>query len=102
MGIRVFRDPDGREWQVWDVVPSQEVEPGSRRQHYLPPEMAEGWLCFEAADQKRRLTPFPPDWEERDDEFIHLLCQSAEPVKARRVARPREEAPLVEGEHGGD
>jgi hypothetical protein len=86
MAIRVFRDPDGREWQVWDVVPGRELESGSRR-HYLPPEMAEGWLCFEAADQKRRLTPFPADWEHKDDDSMHLLCRSAEPVTPRTPAR---------------
>jgi hypothetical protein len=83
MAIRVFSDPDGREWQVWDVVPNRELEPGSRRRHYLPPEMAEGWLCFEAADQKRRLTPFPADWEQKDDDFMNLLCRSAEVVTPR-------------------
>jgi hypothetical protein len=83
MAIRVFRDPEGCEWQVWDVVPSRELESGSRRHHYLPPEMAQGWLCFEAGDQKRRLTPFPVDWEERGDDVLHLLCCSAEPVAPR-------------------
>lgn len=84
MAFRTFRDPEGREWQVWDVVPSREVEGSSRRHHYLPPEMAEGWLCFEAADQKRRLTPFPADWEQRDDASIHALCLAAQPVAARK------------------
>ena len=84
MAFRTFRDPEGREWQVWDVVPSRELESGSRRHHYLPPEMAEGWLCFEAANEKRRLTPFPADWEARDDAYIHALCRAAAPVTARR------------------
>jgi hypothetical protein len=109
MAMRVFRDPDGREWQVWDVVPSRELESGSRRHHYLPPEMAEGWLCFEAADQKRRLTPFPADWEEKDDAFMHLLCRSAEPVTPRSrskddAAHQRSEAGshlVEEAAHGG-
>lgn len=102
MSMRVFRDPDGREWQVWDVVPGREVESGSHRHHYLPPEMAEGWLCFEAADQKRRLTPFPADWEQKDDDFMDLLCRSAEPV-VRRPTQPRIAAaePAVEEQvHG--
>lgn len=84
MAFRVFRDPEGREWQVWDVVPSRELEASSRRRHYLPPEMADGWLCFEAADQKRRLTPFPADWVNRDDADIHALCQTAQLVTPRR------------------
>jgi hypothetical protein len=86
MAFRTFHDPDGREWQVWDVVPSREVENNSRRHQYLPPEMADGWLCFEAGDQKRRLTPCPAGWEEQDDDYIHALCRAAEPVVARRPA----------------
>jgi hypothetical protein len=86
MGFRTFSDPEGREWQVWDVVPSRQVEAGSHRSNYLPPEMADGWLCFEAADQKRRLTPFPADWEAHDDDAIHALCRAAEPVAARKTA----------------
>ena len=86
MAFRTFRDPEGREWQVWDVVPSREVESASRRHHYLPPEMAEGWLCFEAADQKRRLTPFPAGWEEQDEDYIHALCRAAQPVAVRGSA----------------
>jgi hypothetical protein len=86
MAFRTFRDHDGCEWQVWDVVPSRELEGRSRRHAYLPPEMAEGWLCFEAADQKRRLTPFPSDWEEQDDDAMDALCRTAQPVVPRRHA----------------
>ena len=85
MAFRTFRDPEGREWQVWDVVPSREEEFGSGWPGYLPPEMAEGWLCFEAADQKRRLSPYPHGWEERDEAGIHALCQNALPVTRRRT-----------------
>lgn len=84
MAFRTFRDPDGCEWQVWDVVPTRDGEAGARSQKYLPGEMAEGWLCFEAADQKRRLSPLPAGWEERDDAGIHALCLDALPVVGRR------------------
>jgi hypothetical protein len=84
MAFRTFRDPEGREWQVWDVVPTRDGDPGARSQRYLPGEMAEGWLCFEAADQKRRLSPLPADWEARDDAGIHALCLDAHPVVGRR------------------
>lgn len=83
MAFRTFLDPDGREWQVWDVVPSREGEFGTRSPGYLPAEMAEGWLCFEAAGEKRRLTPYPVDWEARDDAAIHALCRDALPVARR-------------------
>lgn len=84
MAFRTFRDPEGREWQAWDVVPVRDGAPGARSQNFLPQEMAEGWLCFEAGDQKRRLSPLPPDWEQRDDAGIHALCRDALPVTRRR------------------
>lgn len=84
MAFRTFRDPEGRDWQVWDVVPSREAEFGTRSAKFLPPEMAEGWLCFEAADQKRRLSPCPTGWEEREDHEIRELCEHALPVTGRR------------------
>lgn len=85
MAFRTFRDPEGREWQAWDVVPGRDGEVGTRSQKFLPPEMAEGWLCFEAGDQKRRLSPYPPGWEHRDDAGIHALCLDALPVAPRRT-----------------
>jgi hypothetical protein len=84
MGFRTYSDPEGREWRVWDVVPRREADPGSRSRNYLPAEMAEGWLCFEADDQKRRLTPFPAGWEDLDDATIDGLCRNALPVAPRR------------------
>ena len=86
MAFRTFRDRDGREWQVWDVVPGREIEASSRRHQYLPPEMVQGWLCFETADQKRRLSPCPPDWDQQDDAAMEALCRAAEPVTPRRHA----------------
>jgi hypothetical protein len=86
MAFRTFRDPEGREWHAWDVVPGRDAQVSTRSQTYLPPEMAEGWLCFEAADQKRRLSPCPPDWDARDDAGIHALCRDALPVARRRTA----------------
>jgi hypothetical protein len=86
MAFRTFRDPDGREWQAWDVVPSRDAEAGTRSQGFLPPEMAQGWLCFEAADEKRRLSPCPEGWDGRDDAAIHALCRDAHPVSRRRTA----------------
>ena len=86
MAYRTFTGPDGQEWQVWDVLPNRESEPGSRSRTWLPAEMAEGWLCFEAGDQKRRLTPLPAGWEEADDETIGELFRASLPAQSRRDA----------------
>ena len=85
MAVRTFHDPDGREWSVWDVVPSRKSD------LFLPATMAEGWLCFEAAHEKRRLHPFPPEWDTLAVAALWELCCLANPVKPRppRPAPPR-------------
>lgn len=82
MPVRSFQDPEGREWSVWDVVPSRKSD------LFLPATMAEGWLCFEAAHEKRRLHPVSQEWAGLDAGGLWSLCQRAAPVKprARRMA----------------
>lgn len=77
VAVRSFLDPEGREWSVWDVVPSRTSE------LFLPSTMADGWLCFEAAHEKRRLHPVDATWHGMDEAALWALCQSAAPVKAR-------------------
>jgi len=77
VAVRSFQDPDGREWIVWAVVPSR------RSDHFLPSTMTDGWLCFEAAHEKRRLHPISTAWEEMAEEALWELCLSADPVKPR-------------------
>lgn len=91
MAVRSFVDPEGREWSVWDVVPSRTSE------LFLPATMADGWLCFEAAHEKRRLHPVRAEWEGMDDAALWMLCQTAAPVTPRppRFA-PRDPQPDTE------
>lgn len=77
MPVRNFQDPDGREWSVWDVIPSRKSD------LFLPATMAEGWLCFEAAHEKRRLHPVSVEWSGLDAGGLWSLCQRAAPVKPR-------------------
>jgi hypothetical protein len=86
MGYRIFTDSAGVEWQAWDIVPrlaerrarerrvAREAIARERRivneRRLLQTERAVlshglngGWLCFEAAVEKRRLAPIPPDWQ---------------------------------------
>ena len=48
-------------------------------------DLAEGWIVFERADgqEKRRLSPYPDDWQSRSDAEVASLCESAEIVKKR-------------------
>ena len=56
----------------------------SDRWSYLPEEFGDGWLCFESAVSKRRLTPVPAGWRTMSDrELASLLGQ------ALTVNRPR-------------
>lgn len=85
MAVRSFQDPEGRQWSVWDVMPSRTSE------LFLPSTMADGWLCFEAAHEKRRLHPVHAGWEEMDEAALWALCLSADPVKPRARPAPQPE-----------
>ena len=52
MAHRTFKDSGGREWEVWDVVPSQ----------WVGPTLDGGWLAFQSGDDRRRLAPLPLYW----------------------------------------
>src|SRR5688572_31481747 len=90
MSHRSFTDESGRKWDAWTVVPTK-IErrqvstpvPLERREVAEPRvrlggAMADGWLCFETANEKRRLAPFPASWERMTDGELCTLCQTAE------------------------
>ena len=103
MGYRSFRDRQGIDWQAWDVVPAlserrlnerrtsrtgydsdrrvsrdRRVTPG--RRPALNSGLGDGWLCFEAATEKRRLTPIPTDWLACAVEQLERYLASAKPA----------------------
>jgi len=104
MGYRIFRDSAGTEWQTWDVVPRlAERRSNDRRRTVtaaprierrrtlerrirvgrrptLSSGLDNGWLCFEAAVEKRRLTPIPMDWERCGTERLEEYCRAARPA----------------------
>ena len=77
MAHRSFRDEGGREWDVWEVVPTA-VErrvaaavtrpaPVERRKVketrvVVPDRLQKGWLAFQSGRERRRLAPIPSDW----------------------------------------
>ncbi len=109
MGYQTFVDRDGSYWQVWDSQPTR-VERrlrGSDRRNHKPfqwngaerrvgPDRrlteqrrinlsaghGAGWLTFESLDEKRRLIPIPPGWENLSQAELRVLCE-----RARRVAK---------------
>jgi hypothetical protein len=51
----------------------------------MEPGMANGWLVFESAHEKRRLHPIPEAWTALDDASLAALLQQA--VRAPHVTR---------------
>ena len=112
MAYRIFKDSRGTEWQTWDVVPRLgERRVSERRMRaaspphtdrrsrtdrrvlvghraVLNPEMNDGWLCFEAPSEKRRLTPIPGDWMRCPVDQLEDYCSRATPAKRASVHMP--------------
>ena len=115
MAHRVFRASDGRDWQVWNVVPgawrqngwngleARRVERRSpdpvlaytgperrkadRRTEgcVVAPDLAAGWLTFECDAERRRLTPIPRGWADLADEELDRLREAAVPAPSRKL-----------------
>jgi hypothetical protein len=102
VGLRRHIDASGKSWNVWDVPPrfsnkrSNEErrntpghhEPerrhlGERRVTTAPPEWVHGWICFEDADEKRRLCPMPEEWETASDQQLEQYLREAVQVLPR-------------------
>jgi hypothetical protein len=90
--LREFTDNSGQHWRVWDVYPSErgkggpserEIVAAELRGRFRSAELAEGWLCFESATERRRLAPIPPDWEVVDPAILAQLLARAGYVSAR-------------------
>jgi hypothetical protein len=92
MAHRRFTDKNGRDWDVWTVIPAHaerrtvaaagDSDPSDRREvkeyrAQLGPELSSGWLCFETKDEKRRLAPFPEHWELLPEAGLETLLNSA-------------------------
>ncbi len=73
MAHRAFKDSDGREWEVGDVVPSQ----------WVGPTLAGGWLAFQSGEDRRRLAPLPLYWAAAPELELRDLLAKAKPVAAR-------------------
>jgi hypothetical protein len=110
MSNRQFVDAHGTLWTVWDVYPSrverelelarlraaedaQAAPKASRASLPLDGHFAEGWLCFESPDAKRRLAPIPVGWERLSVEGLALLCDRASMVRRHVLQRGDETSP---------
>jgi len=81
------------EWQV--VLMTRGTHSVSKEQH-LPEQFREGWLLFQAGDEKRRFAPPPANWEALSDAELVGLLDRATPqtVRAREHGAPEEAKPI--------
>ncbi len=91
MSVREFTDSKNVVWRVWDVTTAQ-MHPVTKNEEFMG-ELADGWLAFESAYEKRRLpAPYPAQWATMSIRELEALCQRAPPVVSRQ---PR----TISGEH---
>jgi hypothetical protein len=84
---RIFRDARGMRWDVFAVYPDARLSV----QWHLEPPYSNGWLCFDSASQKRRISPIPEEWFRLTNEQLAQLAERAEvasPEGRKVVAMP--------------
>jgi len=82
MAVREFTDSKGIEWRVWDVTP-EHMHPATRSEDFMS-NLQDGWLAFESATEKRRLSaPYPSDWTSYRIPDLEALCAQAKSATRR-------------------
>ena len=82
--VRVFLDDVGMRWEVQEIRDSSlPFRPESRTSHR---EFASGWLFFSSETERRRVSPYPPDWFTLSPFELARLCRRATPVRRRQSA----------------
>lgn len=76
--MRTFRDSNGTAWTVFEV--RRQISSTGDTRSFLPGGYNDGWLCFESAGAKRRLTKYPQRWREFDDKHLTTLLEQAQPA----------------------
>jgi hypothetical protein len=81
MAHRAFSDEQGTQWEVWEVHPTLATRERVITAPRLPPELLSGWLTFQSANEKRRLTPIPNGWEALSENRLGQLLADSLSVK---------------------
>jgi hypothetical protein len=86
---RSFEDSSGVLWEVFEVRRTSEATGG------VSHGLEKGWLAFASAEGKRRLAPFPAEWNMVDASELERLCATARTVKPPRFnnAKPKIRTP---------
>ena len=106
MTFRRFTDKNGTSWEVWEVIPlmadrrhaerrvtsdrRRVRRPGANERRVAPRRsdssskyvrvsrgFEEGWLCFSAGTNVRRLAPIPAAWNDAAPEQLELWAELA-------------------------
>ena len=112
MAFRSFTAADGAAWDVWDVRPQQgagwaglerrssfdrrlRAAPGLHpddderrvpdRRGAVTRALGGGWLAFQSGQDRRRLAPIPPGWEDADEATLARYLGAAATVAAPRT-----------------
>jgi len=101
MAHRTFHDESGREWDVWEVVPtaverrmskvSKRAAAVERRKVQevrvvVPDSLQRGWLAFQSGSERRRLAPIPGNWEAMTaQQLVGLLGRADRRGRSRRL-----------------
>jgi hypothetical protein len=87
MAVRDVVDEKGTKWKVWSVTASS-IHPRTAAEDFLG-DFADGWLCFECDNQRRRLARYPKEWDKLSDRELVRLLKSAHVVTPRRNTPPK-------------
>ena len=71
MAARTFQDSAGVVWEVFEVHRASEAPRG------VSAGLEKGWLAFISIAGKRRLAPFPAEWESAPPTELERLCEAA-------------------------
>lgn len=98
MASRSFEDSSGILWEVFEVRRTS-ATPGG-----VSHGLEKGWLAFVSAEGKRRLAPFPAEWDVADTSELERLCAAARIANPPRFSdtKPRIRPPRASSEPAAD
>ena len=85
MAYREFTDGVGTQWRAWDTYPGSAAN--------VRPGFEGGWLGFESDDERRRLAPVPPSWEDASEDELREMLIRAQPNRPTRATAREDGAP---------
>lgn len=82
MAARTFEDSRGAAWEVF------EVRRASSNPNGVSAGLEAGWLTFVHGADRRRLAPFPHDWEQAPAGELERMCELARAAVSRDNLAP--------------